>query len=193
MGEVIANMSMSLDGYIADPADGIDRLFGWMGNGEVEVPTAVDWATFRMSPASAAYMRDAMAGVGALIAGRHLYDITQGWGGTHPLGVPVVVVTHEPPADRPHGFRFVDSVEAAVETAREAAGDKNVVVASAKIAQQCLAAGLLDAIHVDQVPVLLGEGVRWFENLGKAPISLDNPVVVEGDGVTHLAYRVRRG
>jgi dihydrofolate reductase len=106
----------------------------------------------------------------------------------------VVVVTHEPPADRPYGetFTFVDSVEAAVETARKAAGDKNVVVASAKIAQQCLAAGLLDAIHVDQVPILLGEGVRWFENLGKAPVALENPVVVEGNGVTHLAYRVRR-
>jgi dihydrofolate reductase len=192
MSKVIANMSMSLDGFIADPADGIDRLFGWMGNGEVEVPTAVEWATFRMSPASAAYMRESMAGVGALVAGRHLYDITQGWGGTHPLGVPVVVVTHEPPADGPESFAFAGSVETAVGLARETAGDKNVVVASAKIAQQCLDAGLLDAIHVDLVPVLLGTGVRWFENLTTAPVSLGDPVVIEGNGVTHLAYEVRR-
>jgi dihydrofolate reductase len=194
MGKVIANMSMSLDGFIADPADGIDLLFTWMGNGEVEVPTAVDWATFRMSPASAAYMRDAMAGVGALIAGRHLFDITHGWGGTHPLGVPIVVVTHEPPADWPHTdtFTFVGSVTEAVKIARDLAKDKNVVVASAKIAQQCLDAGLLDAIHVDQVPVLLGEGVRWFENLAKTPIRLGTPTVVEGNGVTHLAYPVER-
>ncbi|MGH3375436.1 MAG: dihydrofolate reductase family protein, partial [Actinoallomurus sp.] len=187
-------MSMSLDGFIADPADGIDQLFGWMGNGEVEVPTAVDWATFRMSPASAEYMRAAMAGVGALIAGRHLFDITQGWGGTHPLGVPVVVVTHEPPADWPHTetFTFVDSVETAVERARETAGDKNVVVASSKIAQQCLNAGLLDALNVDLVPVLLGQGVRWFDDLAKIPVHLDDPAVIEGNGVTHLAYRVRR-
>ncbi|GAA1529547.1 dihydrofolate reductase family protein [Actinomadura kijaniata] len=195
MGKVIANMSMSLDGFIADPADGIDQLFGWMGSGDVEVPTAVEWATFRMSPASARYMRDAMAGVGALIAGRHLFDITQGWGGTHPLGVPIVVVTHrEPPADWPHTdtFTFVGDVEEAVRTARAAAGDRNVVIASAKIARQCLDAGLLDGIHVDLVPVLLGEGVRWFDDLAKAPVRLGDPVVIEGDGVTHLAYDVVR-
>lgn len=194
MSKVVANMSMSLDGFIADEADGIDQLFGWMGNGDVEVPTAVDWATFRMSPASAAYMREAMAGVGALVAGRHLFDITQGWGGTHPLGVPIVVVTHEPPADWPHTetFTFAGSVEAAISIAREAAGDKDVVVASSKITQQCLDAGLLDTINVDLVPVLLGTGVRWFENLAKAPVPLGDPVVIEGNGVTHLAYAVRR-
>lgn len=194
MSKVIANMSMSLDGYIADTADGIDQLFGWMGNGEVEVPTAVEWATFRTSQASAEYMREALAGAGALIMGRHLFDITQGWGGTHPVGVPVVVVTHEPPADWPHTetFTFVDSVEKAVQVARELAGEKNVVVASAKIAQQCLDAGLLDAVNVDLVPVLLGSGVRWFENLAKAPVQLGNPTVVEGNGVTHLAYPVTR-
>lgn len=188
MSKVVANMSMSLDGFIADPADGIDQLFGWMGSGEIETPTAVEWATFRTSAASAEYMRDAMSGIGALIAGRHLFDITSGWGGTHPLGVPVVVVTHTPPADWPHTetFTFVDSVEKAVQVAKELAGEKNVVVASAKIAQQCLAAGLLDTIAVDLVPVLLGEGVRWFENNAQ----LGTPTVVEGDGVTHLTYPV---
>lgn len=192
MSKVIANMSMSLDGFVADPADGIDQLFGWMGSGDVEVPTAVEWATFRMSAASAEHMRTAMAGIGALIAGRHLFDITQGWGGTHPLGVPVVVVTHEPPADWPHEhFVFVDSVEKAVRAAKDLAGEKDVAVASAKIAQQCLNAGLLDVIAVDQVPVLLGEGVRWFENLSTAPVRLSTPTVVEGDGVTHLTYTVQ--
>ncbi|GAA2411374.1 dihydrofolate reductase family protein [Actinomadura vinacea] len=192
MSKVIANMSMSLDGFIADPDDGIDQLFGWMGNGDVEVPTAVDWATFRMSPASAAYMREAMAGVGALMTGRHLFDITHGWGGTHPLGVPVVVVTHEPPADRPHAdtFTFVGGVKEAVERAKQLAGEKDVVIASSKIAQQCLDAGLLDAISVDLVPVLLGEGVRWFENLSRTSVRLGNPTVIEGNGVTHLAYSV---
>lgn len=191
MTKVIANMSMSLDGYIADTADGIDQLFGWMGSGDVETPTAVEWATFKTSAASAEYMRESMASIGALIAGRHLFDITQGWGGTHPVGAPVVVVTHAAPQDWPHdNFTFVDSVEKAVEVARELAGDKDVVVASAKIAQQCLNAGLLDVIAVDQVPVLLGEGVRWFDNLSTAPVRLSTPVVVEGDGVTHLRYDV---
>ncbi len=194
MSKVIANMSMSLDGFIADPSDGIDQLFGWMGNGEVEVPTAVEWATFRMTPASAEYMRTAMASVGALIAGRHLYDITHGWGGTHPLGVPVIVVTHQPPAEQPHPetFTFAGSVAEAVDLAKKAAGGKDVVVASAKIAQQCLDEGLLDAIHVDLVPVVLGEGVRWFDNLGKSAIQLGNPTVIEGNGVTHLAYPVTK-
>jgi dihydrofolate reductase len=194
MSKVIANMSMSLDGYIADTADGIDQLFGWMGNGEVEVPTAVEWATFRMSRASAEYMREAVRGAGALITGRHLFDITQGWGGTHPIGAPVVVVTHNPPADWPHTetFTFVDGVEKAVQVARELAGEKNVVVASATIAQQCLDAGLLDGINVDLVPVLLGEGVRWFENLSKSPVQLSDPKVIEGNHVTHLAYEVIR-
>ncbi|NIH87055.1 dihydrofolate reductase family protein [Amycolatopsis granulosa] len=192
MSKVIANMSMSLDGFIADRGDGIDLLFGWMGNGDVEVPTAVEWATFRMSPASAEYMREAMSRVGALIAGRHLYDITHGWGGRHPMGVPVVVVSHSTPDDAPAGFAFVPGIEEAVRVAAERAGDKDVVIASAKIAQQALDAGLLDAIHVDQVPVLLGEGVRWFENLTKAPVRLSNPTVVEGNGVTHLAYDVVR-
>ncbi|MBO2448987.1 dihydrofolate reductase family protein [Actinomadura barringtoniae] len=195
MSKVIANMSMSLDGFIADPADGIDRLFGWMGSGDVEVPTAVEWATFRMSPASAEYMRTSMESVGALITGRHLFDITQGWGGTHPLGVPIVVVTHrEAPADWPHTetFTFTGGVEEAVEAATKAAGDKDVVVASAKIAQQCLDAGLLDAVHIDLVPVLLGSGVRWFENLGKSPVQFGDPTVIEGNGVTHLAYEVTK-
>jgi dihydrofolate reductase len=193
MSKVIANMSMSLDGFVADPDDGIDALFGWMGNGEVEVPTAVEWATFRMSPNSAAYMRDALARVGALVTGRHLYDITHGWGGTHPMGVPVVVVTHQPPADGPESFTFAGDVADAVARAKELAGDKDVVVASAKIAQQCLDAGLLDGINVDLVPVVLGDGVRWFDDLAKAPARLGNPTVIEGDGVTHLAYEVLSG
>lgn len=192
MGKVIANMSMSLDGFIADPNDGIDLLFGWMGSGDVEVPTAVEWATFKVSPASAERMRAALNSVGALIAGRHLFDITQGWGGRHPMGAPVVVVTHEPPADWPHTdtFTFVDSVAKAVAVAKELAGDKDVAVASAKITQQCLDAGLIDEISVDLVPVVLGEGVRWLENLRTAPVQLGDPTVIEGSGVTHLSYPV---
>jgi len=109
--------------------------------------------------------------------------------------VPVFVVTHEEPADWPHPdapFTFVtDGIESAVAQAKAAAGDKIVAVASPTIAQQCLNAGLLDGIQVDLVPVLLGSGIRFFDNLD-ATIELTGPGVVEGDGVTHLSYRVQR-
>ncbi|SFW43502.1 dihydrofolate reductase family protein [Amycolatopsis australiensis] len=196
MADVIANMSMSLDGFVADPEDRIDHLFGWFGSGDVEVPTAVEWATFKTSAASAKMLRDAMDNVGALVTGRRLFDLTQGWGGTHPMGVPVFVVTHEAPADWPHPdapFTFVtDGLESAVEQAKKVAGEKNVAVASTTVAQQCLNLGLLDGIQVDLVPVLLGAGVRFFDHLDTT-IRLTGPQVIEGDGVTHLSYRVARG
>jgi len=92
----------------------------------------------------------------------------------------------------PYYTPFVNSVAEAVDVAKQRAGDRNVVVASAKIAQQCLDAGLLDQIAVDLVPVLLGAGVRWFDNLGKSPVRLSDPAIVQGRGVTHLAYTVQR-
>lgn len=196
MSKVIANMSMSLDGFVADPSDGIDHLFGWYGSGEVTVPTAVEWATFRTSEASARVLRDALEGVGAVLAGRRVFDLTSGWQGAHPMGVPVFVVTHEEPADWAHKdapFTFVtDGIESAVAKAKAVAGDKIVAVASPTIAQQCLDAGLLDGIKVDLVPVLLGKGIPFFANLANSPIRLDGPEVVEGVGVTHLSYRVSR-
>jgi dihydrofolate reductase len=196
MGDVIADMCMSLDGYIADPGDGIDQLFGWYFSGEVATPTASPQFTFRTSEASAAHLRHAFARIGALISGRHLFDVAQGWGGYHPMGVPVFVVTHEEPDDWRHPeapLTFVtDGLESAVAQAKAVAGDKFVAVASAKIAQQCLDAGLLDAIQVNLVPVLLGAGIPFFENLAKTPVTLEGPAIVAGEGVTHLTYRVSR-
>jgi dihydrofolate reductase len=91
-------------------------------------------------------------------------------------------------------FTFVPAgVESAVEQARAAAGDKkNVAVGAASIAQQCIRAGLLDEIHVDLVPVLLGGGVRLFEHLGSEPIELESTRVIEAPGVTHLTFRAVR-
>ena len=110
------------------------------------------------------------------------------------MGVPAFVVTHTVPQDWVYEgspFTFVtDGVESAVEQARAVAGDKDVAVGSASIAQQCIRAGLLDEIHVDLVPVLLGDGVRLFDHLGPGPIELENPSVVEAPGVTHLTFRV---
>jgi dihydrofolate reductase len=191
---VIADMSMSLDGFVADSEDRTDQVFGWFFGGDTPVPTANPHVTFQVSEASARELREGLANVGALISGRRTFDLAGGWGGAHPIGVPVVVVTHDAPdgyEDAP--FHFVsDGIESAVAKAKEIAGDKIVGVASPDVTRQCLDAGLLDGIHVSLVPVLLGSGVPWFANLGNAPVQLEGPTVTEGDGVTHLNYRVKR-
>ena len=90
-------------------------------------------------------------------------------------------------------FTFVtDGVESAVERAREVAGDKNVGVGGADVAQQCIEAGLIDEVGIDLVPVLLGEGVRFFDRLRSGPIELERTRVVEAPGVTHLRFRIVR-
>ena len=111
-----------------------------------------------------------------------------------PLGVPTFVVTHTVPQEWVYEgspFTFVtDGLESAVEQTKAVAVDKDVAVGAASIAQQCIRAGLLDEIHVDLVPVLLGDGVRLFEHLGVGPIELEGPRVIEAPGVTHLTFRV---
>jgi dihydrofolate reductase len=195
MGGMVAQMSMSLDGFIADPADGVEHLFDWYENGPVEFVCPDPRWTFHVSEASAGHLREGFGRAGALICGRRLFEHTNAWGGNHPLSVPVFVVTHSvpdgwPQPDKP--FTFVtDGVESAVAQAKAVAGDKIVAVASPNIAQQCLDAGLLDGIGVDLVPVLLGDGIRFFDNLRRAPLALEGPQVVEGTGVTHLYYRVK--
>jgi dihydrofolate reductase len=149
---------------------------------------------FRVSPQCAEMLREAHAGMGAFVTGRRPFDISNGWGGSPPLGVPTFVVTHAVPDEWVYEgspFTFVtEGVESAVEQAKAVAGDKDVAVGAASIAQQCIRAGLLDEIHVDLAPVLLGGGVRLFEHLGAGPIELECTEVVEGAGVTHLTFRV---
>ncbi|MEV0001080.1 dihydrofolate reductase family protein [Micromonospora sp. NPDC050980] len=198
MSKVTTGATMSLDGYVADPKHGgFEHLFQWYGNGDVEVPTAHADMTFRTSAASAAHIRALVERTGALVVGRTLFDITNGWGGRHPMDKPVVVVTHRVPDGwdaEGESFVFVtDGIERAVERAHALAGGKEVGVNGGTIARQVLEAGLLDEVHVDLVPVLLGDGIPFFSGLGIAPVRLEGPFrVVEGVGVTHLAYRVPR-
>jgi dihydrofolate reductase len=160
-------------------------------------PAALDHARRRARVphlvASAQHLEDTLAGLGALVSGRALFDLAHGWSGRHPAGVPVVVLTHEPPADWAHPdapFTFVtDGVAAAIEQAKAIAGGKNVAVASADVARQCLELGLLDVIAVDLVPVLLGAGKPWFAGLADVA-ELADPDIIAGQGVTHLVYRV---
>jgi dihydrofolate reductase len=141
MATVVAQMSMSLDGFIANPQDGVDHIFDWFFNGPVEVQTPGSGgpASFHVSEASAAYIRESMANVGALISGRRLFDVANGWGGSHPFNVPVFVVTHSIPDGWPRPdvpFTFVtDGIESAVAQAKAAAGDKMIGVAGPNIVQ----------------------------------------------------------
>jgi dihydrofolate reductase len=196
MGKIITGATMSIDGYIAGPGEsGFDLLFQWYGNGDVETPTGNPDMTIRTSAASAQHLKELTESTGALLVGRHLYDMTNAWGGRHPMDVTTVVLTHQPPGDRPvedENFVFVtEGIEAAVAKAREIAGDKNVGVNGGQMARQCLDAGLLDEVHVELVPVLLGGGTPFFSELATTPIELEGPTsIVEGTGVTHLKYAV---
>jgi dihydrofolate reductase len=199
MGKVTTGATMSLDGFIAGPNDtGFDLLFQWYGNGDIELPSASpDVPPIRISAASATLVKPELENLGALVVGRHLYDLTNAWGGRHPLDVTTVVLTHQPPADRPaadENFVFVtEGIEAAVAKAQEIAGDRNVGVNGGQIARQCLEAGLLDEIGVELVPVVLGSGTPLFADLSTVPVQFEGPIaVVEGVGVTHLRYRVKK-
>jgi dihydrofolate reductase len=198
MGKVTTGATMSIDGYIAGPNEsGFDLLFQWYESGDVEIKTGNPDMTFRTSAASAQHFKELMASTGALVVGRHLYDFVNGWGGRHPMDVTTVVLTHRLPDDRPaadENFVFVTGgIEEAVATAKKIAGDKNVGVNGGQMASQCLDAGLLDEVSVDLVPVILGAGTPFFGSLGVKPVQLEGPIsVVEGIGVTHISYRVRK-
>ncbi|MCX4726725.1 dihydrofolate reductase family protein [Streptomyces sp. NPDC090052] len=195
MAKVTANMSMSLDGFVSHPSDGVDQLFRWYGNGDVTVRTADPNMTFQVSEASAQRLNRGLSEIGVLVYGRRTFDDAGGWIGGHPLGRPVIVVSHSipdgwPRADTPLTF-VTDGVESAIAQARATAGGKKVVIGSADLTQQCINAGLLDELDVDLVPLLLGSGVRFLDNLREAPRALEGPTVVEGNGVTHLTYTLR--
>jgi dihydrofolate reductase len=204
MGKVTSGLTMSLDGFIAGPNDGPEhplgengmRLFDWYESGDTEYVVPSGGMTFKVSPQSAEMLNGVFSSVGAIVTGRRTFDITNGWGGRHPLDVPTLVLTHTVPEGWDYEgspFIFVtDGVESAVQKARELAGEKDVAVGAASLVQQCLRAGLLDEVHVDVVPVLLGGGVRLFDNLGPEHIELERTEVIEAPDVTHMTFRVVR-
>lgn len=168
MGIVQAQANMSLDGYVAKPDNTIGRLFDWLQNGEVAIPTPAGDFTVHLTPPSAEHWRRWVSSVGALVCGRTLFDVTEGWQGRHSLDVPVVVVTHQVPTewveahpDAPFSF-VTEGVEVAIARARDLAGDRVVAVAGGTIARQCLDLGLLDEVaegwqgrHTLDVPVVV--------------------------------------
>jgi dihydrofolate reductase len=196
----VLDMSMSLDGFIAGPnegpgnglGDGGDRLHEWFLTGTHADHKAVPG---RLAGVNRRVFDELMA-TGAVVAGRGTFEPAGGWGGDHHDGVPIFILArHDPGIDisRWPLVTYVNDVTTAMAQAKQAAGDKDVLVHGAGTAQLALAAGVLDELELHVVPVLFGQGRRLFEGLAAEQIELERTRILEGeDGVTHLHYRVRR-
>jgi dihydrofolate reductase len=189
MGKVSYEVSMSLDGFITGA--NVRPEAGLGDGGEL----LHEWAFNSADPRN----REIVAGVattGATIVGRTTYDLSiQYWGADGPTGatrMPTVVVSHSVPKDIPQGsvYSFVDSVEAAFETAKKLAGDKDISIAGSNIGRQFLTLGLIDEISIHLVPVLFGSGTPLFGELASQHISLEPVEVIETAEVIHLRFRV---
>jgi len=193
-------MSTSVDGFIAGPnerldnglGDGGERLHEWALAGG-QGPEDLD-AVRRVGGVNGRVIDEFMT-TGAVVAGRGTFEPAGGWDGDHHDGVPIFILTRHDPADLMQWplVTYVDDVTTLMTRAKDAAGDKNVLVHGAGVAHLALAAGVLDEIELHVVPVLFGQGRRLFEGLAPEQIELERTRVLEGeDGVTHMHYRVRR-
>jgi dihydrofolate reductase len=193
-------MSMSLDGFIAGPderpdnplGDGGHRLHEWF---LTDVDADHKGVSGRLAGVNGQVFDEMMA-TGAVVIGRGTFEPAGGWGGDHHDGVPIFVLTrHEPDSDAWQWplVTYVSDVRTAMTQAKQAAGDKNVLVHGAGTAQLALAAGVLDELELHLIPVLLGQGRRLFDNLSPEHIELERTRILEGEsGVTHMHYRVQR-
>jgi dihydrofolate reductase len=190
----------SLDGYIADEHDDVGPLHDWYFNGDHplvdEEDADVHGAPFRVSAASVDYVRGMWSRQAAVVMGRHLFDLTNGWEGRPPASEHVVVVSHRPKPAGWHpeaSYHFVSSVEEGIARAQELAGDGEVGVTAGDIGGQAFALGLIDQVAIDVVPTVFGHGKRYFGAFTDGPLLLEEPdVVVQGDRVLHLRFPVRR-
>jgi dihydrofolate reductase len=197
MANVLAGITMSIDGYITGPNDGPgkglgddgERLHYWVFGGpwsyadqERREPTGED----------AAWLTEVRSRIGAVVGGRGTYEAARHWGEESPWGLPFFIVTHRPQEEPPGGaFTFVSGVEAAVERALGAAGGKDVhVMGGAEIIRQALAAGIVDELTIIVAPVVMGAGKRLFEGFSQ-PLDLEHLGVRQSRLATFIAYRVR--
>jgi dihydrofolate reductase len=199
MSATVLYMSMSLDGFIAGPNEGPDnalgdgghRLHAWAMTGadadhkEVSRPSGVNGQVY-----------DELMSTGAVVAGRGTFEPAGGWGGDHHDGVPIFILTRRDADSAPGEWplvTYMNDVTSAMTQAKEAAGEKNVLVHGAGTTQLALAAGVLEEIELHVIPVLFGQGRRLFEGLAPEQIELERTRILEGEnGVTHVHYRVRR-
>jgi dihydrofolate reductase len=215
MSRLTLDITMSLDGFIAGPNQTLEQPLG--AGGERLHEWAYAMASWRESHGldkgesnvDDRVYQESVAATGAVLMGRRMFSGGSGaweddpnadgwWGDKPPFGVPVFILTHHAraPVSKQGGttFTFVtDGVEAALAQARAAAGDKDVSVAGgASIVQQCLRAGLIDELQIHLAPLLLGDGVRLFDELGADLPTLEATRVIESPAVTHIRYRVAR-
>ena len=198
MATVIMHAVVSVDGFIADQNDDVGPLFEWYFNGDMPI---VDEALeqrhepFRVGQRSQEYVSTFWGRIGATIQGRHLFDLTNGWEAEPPAGEHLIVVSHRPKPDGWHpeaDVPFFDDVAVAVEEAKERAGDRVVAVCAGNVGGQALGLGLVDEVAMDVVPVVFGEGKRYFGSVDAHHLLEDADIVIQGDRVLHLRYRVRR-
>jgi dihydrofolate reductase len=200
MSATVLYMSMSLDGFIAGPNESIDnglgdggeRLHEWVVSGEVGTDLE---AAVRSGGVNGKVIDESMS-TGAVVAGKGTFEPAGGWGGDHHDGVPIFIYSRSEPgidiSDWPL-VTYLDDVTTAMTRAKEAAGEKNVLVHGAAVTQLALAAGVLDELELHVVPVLFGQGRRLFEGLDPEQIELERTRILEGEeGVTHVHYRVQR-
>lgn len=202
MSTVIMHNVASVDGFIADLNDDPGPLHDWYFSGDVPIGNedkdfdhSGEGVGFKVSAASAPYVRAMWDSLGVIVMGRRLFDLTNGWEGHPPAGEHVVVVSHRPKPDGWHpeaSYEFVGDVTTAIERAKALAGDRNIAVNAGVVGAQCLAAGLIDEVAMDVVPVVFGAGRRFFGDLDQQHLLEDPDVVIQGERVLHLKYRVRR-
>ena len=202
MSKVIAGVTMSLDGFITGPndrpgaglGDGGERLHYWVFGG----PWTYDGPRGAPVEVDDAYLQGVFSSGGAMICGRTMHDVVDGWGDNPGFGMPVFVVTHRQHPTVARGdtrFEFVTGgIEKALSLARHAAAAKDVIVmGGADLVRQFLAAGLVEEFTLTIAPVLLGSGKRLFEGIERTDIGFDRIAVVESPYATHLHYRVQLG
>lgn len=203
MGTVIMHNVVSVDGFIADQNDDVGTLHEWYFSGDTPIIEDRDQTFdhsgsgghFKVSSTSAPYVRSMWESIGTIVMGRHLFDLVNGWEGDPPAGDHVVVVSHRPKPEGWHpdaSYHFVDDVTAAIARAQDLAGDRTIAVCAGEVGGQILAAGLVDEVAMDVVPVVFGSGKRYFGSIEGQLLLQDPHVVVQGDRVLHLRYRVAR-
>jgi dihydrofolate reductase len=198
MSKVIMADAVSLDGFLATADDQVGALHDFYFHGDTPITAGNQHMSFKSSAVSAEYLDAEWSRIGAMVIGRRLFDITNGWDGVPVAGDRVFVVTHSVPTDWEHmgtaPFTFVtDGVANAIAQAKEVAGpDRDVSLNGGDVGGQAFAAGLVDELDVALVPVVFGSGKRFFGEHLTEHVLLDDPMaVVQSERVTHLHYKVR--